>query len=387
MSSLFPTYPKGLITPVKGKGSWLYDEEGNSYLDFTSGIGVCQLGHVPDKVKRALHNQIDLLWHTSNIFANPLQEELAEKLTDLSGLNYAFFANSGAEANEAAIKLARRYHQKVKNNGRFEIITFESSFHGRTLATLTATGQDKVKVGFNPLPEGFVSIPYGDLEVLNNTISEKTAAIMLEVVQGEGGINPVEIEWLKEVEKISKEKDILLIIDEIQTGIGRTGEWFGFQNYSIKPDIITLAKGLGNGFPIGAILGTEETKEAFNLGSHGSTFGGNFLATSTSIATIKMIEEDDVLNNVKKMSTILFNYINTKLAKYSDLVEIRGYGLMVGIEWDKPVNELLNICKDNGLLVLTAGQNVIRLLPPLNISKEELVQGLNILDKSVNSWL
>ncbi|MGD9678679.1 MAG: acetylornithine transaminase [Vulcanibacillus sp.] len=386
MSSLFPNYPKGMIRPVRGEGSWIFDEYDNKYLDFTSGIGVCQLGHVHETVKNDVIKQLNTLWHTSNLFTITPQEELANKLTELSGLDNVFFANSGAEANEAAIKLARRYQQKVKNNSRFQIITFNQSFHGRTLATLTATGQEKVKEGFSPLPEGFITVPYGDIKALKEAITDQTAAIMLEAIQGEGGINPADSAWLIEVERLASEKDILLIIDEVQTGIGRTGKWFGFQHYPIMPDVITLAKGLGNGIPIGAMLANSKVREAFALGSHGSTFGGNFISTTAALSTIKVIELEKILQNVVAMETYLFSKLNEILSVYPNLKEIRGKGLMIGIEWDKPVAQLVQLCKDEGLLVLVAGPNVLRLLPPLNITKDELDYGIDRFKYCVDRW-
>ncbi len=386
MGSIFPTYPKGIMTPVKGVGSWLWDDQGKKYLDLTSGIGVNQLGHAPEAVKNQVIEQLEKLWHTSNLFTIPSQEKLAEELTKLSGLDYAFFSNSGAEANEAAIKIARRYQQKLKKTKRYQVITFQQSFHGRTLATLTATGQAKVKDGFSPLPEGFITVPYGEIEPLKAAINENTAAIMLEVIQGEGGVVPADANWLKSVEKLAKERDILLIIDEIQTGMGRTGKWFGFQQYQLEPDIITIAKGLANGFPIGAMLATEKTKEAFNLGSHGSTFGGNFIVTTAALATIQTISDQGILSHVTEMGPYLFEKIEKKFAKYEEFVEIRGKGLMVGIEWRNKVSDLVTIARDEGLLVLTAGENVVRLLPSLNISKEEIDIGLEKLERSVVKW-
>jgi len=387
MSAIFPTYPQPILKPARAKGSWLWDEEGKDYLDFTSGIGVCQLGHAPDEVKMQIISQLNRVWHTSNLFEIEPQLKLAEELVNLSGLQAVFFANSGAEANEAAIKLARRYQQKVKNSDRYQVITFFQSFHGRTLATLTATGQEKVKDGFAPLPNGFVSVAYGDIEALKSVINEHTAAIMLEVIQGEGGINVAEAIWLEEVEKLAKANDVLLIIDEVQTGVGRTGKWFGFQHYSIEPDIITLAKGLGSGFPIGAMIGSVKTIEAFTLGSHGSTFGGNFITTTASLATIETIKKENVLENVLQMEIHLFDLLKEKLAIYPEMVEVRGKGLMVGIEWSIPVAELINIAKNNGLLVLSAGPNVLRLLPPLNISMEEVDLGVDRLLISIKEWL
>jgi len=387
MSSLFPTYPNGMIKPAKGKGSWLWDDKGNSYLDFTSGIGVCQLGHTPEQVKQAVFKQMEQVWHTSNLFEIEPQQQLAKQLVEISGMDAVFFANSGAEANEAAIKLARRYQQKVKNRKRFEIITFHNSFHGRTLATLTATGQTKVKDGFAPLPFGFVSIPYGDIKALTKAISYETAAILLEVVQGEGGIHPAETEWLKEVEQLAKDNEILLMIDEVQTGIGRTGEWFGFQHYPIEPDVITIAKGLGSGFPIGAMLAKKQTIEAFSLGSHGSTFGGNFIVTTAALATLTTIQEQNILANVQMLGDKLIEQLNQKLSPYPFFIEARGRGLMIGIEFVKPVQRLIEIAKGQGLLTLSAGPNVLRLLPPLNITDRELMQGIDRLIISIDKWM
>lgn len=386
-SSIFPTYPEPMLKPVKGNGAWIWDDQGNCYLDFTSGIGVLPLGHSPESVKEAIIHQLEQLWHTSNLFEIEPQQLLAKELTALSGLDFAFFANSGAEANEAAIKLARRYQQKIRGTKRYEIISFENSFHGRTLATLTATGQAKVKDGFSPLPYGFVSVPYGNITALKKTITPQTAAILLEVVQGEGGVRPADIAWLKEVEKIAKDEEILLIIDEVQTGIGRTGEWFGFQHFDIEPDVITLAKGLGSGIPVGAMLARKKYKEAFSLGTHGSTFGGNFIATTAGLATIQELKEQQVIEQVKEKSSYLIEQLTKKLSLCSSFKEVRGKGLMIGIEWDQPVQPLVSIAKENGLLVLTAGQNVVRLLPPLNITQEELDQGIELLTTSVDQWL
>ena len=272
MSHLFSNYGRWPISIVRGEGNYLFDSEGKKYLDMVSGIAVTSLGNVPPKVKAKVAQQLDTLWHCSNLFEIPIQEELAGKLAAISGLDRVFFCNSGAEANEAAIKLARKYGNA---KGKYEIITFEQSFHGRTLATLTATGQDKVKIGFDPLPTGFKSVPYNDMESLKKAITDQTCAIMLETVQGEGGVHPADPTWMKQLTELSKQHELLLIIDEIQTGMGRTGKWFGFQHYGIEPDIVTVAKGLGSGFPVGAMIAKEFLSDAFGPGSHGSTFGGN----------------------------------------------------------------------------------------------------------------
>ncbi len=386
MSALFENYGKRVLKFVKGEGSYLYDDQGTKYLDLTSGIGVCQLGHVPPAVKSAVSEQLDQLWHTSNLFEIEPQEKLAEKLTEISGLDLAFFANSGAEANEAAIKLARRYQQSVLGNKRHEIISFEKSFHGRTLATLTATGQDKVKKGFAPLPAGFTIIAAGDIALLEATISDQTAAVILEIIQGEGGVIPMEEAWVKAVAALAKEHGILLIIDEVQTGVGRTGRWFAYQHYGIEPDVVTLAKGLASGFPIGAMLAKGELGAAFTAGSHGSTFGGNFIVTTAGLATIETLEKDHVLANVRRLERYIFERLRCELAGCSDYLAVSGKGLMVGITFARPVAELQKICREKQLLVLVAGPNVIRLLPPLNITEEELAAGIEILIEGVKEW-
>lgn len=295
-SSLFPTYARYPVALVKGKGSWLWDDQGKKYLDFMCGLAVTNLGHAPDVVAERLKQQIDELWHVSNLFHIPGQEQAAALLTANSCADAVFFCNSGAEANEAAIKLARRYHQKVKGTGRYEVITFTQSFHGRTLATLTATGQDKVKEGFTPLPAGFKSVPLHDVDALKNAIGDHTAAIMLEMIQAEGGVYPVQPEFVQHIVKLCKEHGLLLIIDEIQTGMGRTGKLFAFEHYGIEPDIFTVAKGIGSGFSVGAMLGKGYLKEAFTAGSHGSTFGGTPLAMAAVNATVETIVSENLLN-------------------------------------------------------------------------------------------
>lgn len=341
---LFPNYGERALKFVRGEGSYLYDELGVKYLDLTAGIGVCQLGHAPAAVKAALVEQLDKLWHTSNLHRIEPQERLAAKLAEITGLDCAFFANSGAEANEAAIKLARRYQQRVRGEDRYEIITFKKSFHGRTLATLTATGQEKVQDGFAPLPAGFVTIAAGDLELLEATISDKTAAIMFELIQGEGGVIPMEDAWVHGAARLAKDHGLLLIVDEVQTGMGRTGEWLACHGYGLEPDVVTLAKGLGSGFPVGAMLAKGTVRDALAPGSHGSTFGGNHLAMTAGLATIAALEEGDVLANVRRLEPYLFDRLRSELAGLDDFVAVSGKGLMVGITFAKPVADLVKIC-------------------------------------------
>lgn len=378
-SALFPTYARFPVTLVKGRGSWLWDDEGKRYLDFMCGLAVTNLGHVPENVKEALVRQLDELWHVSNLFHNPNQEAAAKLLTANSHADAVFFCNSGAEANEAAIKLARRYHRNVLKNDRYEIITFKQSFHGRTLATLTATGQDKVKDGFDPLPPGFVTVPLHDEQALREAITDKTAAIMFEMVQAEGGIIRVDPAFVQTIAQLCEEHGLLLIIDEVQTGMGRTGQLFAFQHYGIEPDIFTLAKGLGSGFPVGAMLAKGKLAEAFGPGSHATTFGGTPIAMAAVKATIETMLADNVPQRAAEAGEYLLARLKEKLAGNPVVREVRGLGLIVGIECVKPVAELVAETHRRGLLVVTAGPNVIRLLPNLLVTREEIDLAIDIL--------
>lgn len=383
--SLLPTYARYPIALVKGEGSWLWDDKGNKYLDFMSGIAVTNLGHAPRQVKEALIKQLDELWHVSNLFRIPNQEEAAHLITSNSSGDAVFFCNSGAEANEAAIKMARRYQQKVRSNGRYEIITFAQSFHGRTLATLTATGQEKVKEGFAPLPEGFNYIPYNDIEALKAAISDKTAAVMLEMIQAEGGIYPADPAFVQEMVQLCEENGILLIVDEIQTGMGRTGKLFAYEHYGIEPDIFTLAKGLGSGFPVGATVAKDKLREAFGPGSHGSTFGGTPIATAAVKATIETIVGERLPERAAEMGAYLMDELNKHLAGHSFVKEVRGQGLIVGIECAEPIAQVLTEAQEQGLLVISAGPNVVRLLPNLLVTKEEVDQAVSILTQLLSN--
>ncbi|WP_431086453.1 acetylornithine transaminase [Paenibacillus sp. 8b26] len=386
-SSLFPTYARYPLTLVKGQGSWLWDDQGKRYLDFMSGIAVTNLGHAPQAVAERLKKQIDELWHVSNLFHIPGQERAAALLTANSSADAVFFCNSGAEANEAAIKLARRYHQKVKQTGRYEIITFTQSFHGRTLATLTATGQDKVKEGFLPLPAGFKSVPLHDQAALEAAISENTAAIMLEMVQAEGGMYPVEPAFVDVITKLCNEHGLLLIIDEVQTGMGRTGKLFSFEHYGIEPDIFTLAKGLGSGFSVGAMLGKGYLREAFTAGSHGSTFGGTPLAMAAVQATIETIIDEKLPERAAELGEYLFQSLQKQLGEIPFVKDIRGKGLMVGIECAEPVAELVLAGQKKGILFITAGPNVIRLLPNLYVTKDEIDQAVALITELIQEHI
>jgi acetylornithine/N-succinyldiaminopimelate aminotransferase len=378
-SSLFPTYARYPITFVKGEGSRLWDDKGKEYIDLMSGISVTNLGHAPKQVKEKLIAQLDQLWHTSNLFHIPNQEKFAKLLTDNSCADAVFFCSTGAEANEAAIKLARRYSQKVKKSERYEIITFQMSFHGRTLATLTATGQDKVKEGFHPLPDGFVYADYNDIESVKSLLSDKTCAIMLELVQGEGGVLPVDPAFIQQVAELCKQEDLLLILDEIQTGMGRTGKLFAYEHYGIEPDIFTLAKGLGSGFPIGAMLGKAKLTEAFNAGSHGSTFGGTPIATAAGIATLETILGENLVERAAELGQFALETLQSQLAGNPLVQEVRGQGMLIGIACTQPISEVVSEIHKQGVMVITAGPNVIRLAPSLAIPKEDLEKGLALI--------
>ncbi|GIO07312.1 acetylornithine aminotransferase [Brevibacillus reuszeri] len=382
---LMNNYARWPISLVKGQGNQVWDDTGKQYLDFTSGIAVTSLGHVPPKVTAKLHEQLDTLWHCSNLVHVPQQGVLAEKLSRLSGLDQAFFCNSGAEANEGLIKLARRYAQKVKGNDRYEIITFEQSFHGRTLATLTATGQDKVKDGFAPLPQGFVTVPYNDLAAVQAAITDKTCAIMLELVQGEGGVHPADEAWVKALRELCDTHGILLLVDEIQTGIGRTGTWFAFQQYGVKPDAISLAKGLGSGFPIGAVVATKEVAEAFAPGTHGTTFGGNPLAATAGIATLETMEEENILDVVTHIHSLLMKELEKLKAEHPDKVStIRGKGLLLGVELTIPAADAVTYAREKGVILLMAGPQVVRLLPSFVTTEEEVKQAIAVLSEALS---
>jgi acetylornithine/N-succinyldiaminopimelate aminotransferase len=382
---IMPTYSRFPVTLVKGKGSYVWDDKGSKYLDFTSGIATCNLGHVPDAVKKTLEEQLQNLWHCSNLYHIPNQEKLAALLTANSCGDQVFFCNSGAEANEAAIKLARRYASKVKGSNSVQIVTFQQSFHGRTLATLTATGQEKIQHGFAPLMPGFSYLPFNDVASLEELSIIKPAAVLFELVQGEGGVIPAEPTWVQKLSQICKENDILLMVDEIQTGMGRTGTLFAYQQYSIQPDVISLAKGLGSGFPIGAIIAKEKVAKGFEPGTHGSTFGGNPLATAAGIATISHLLESNILTHVKEISVYLDQQLESLKKKYTCIKEIRGKGLLKGLVVETDALAIVKKAIQYKLLILTAGPKVVRILPPLNVTQEEINECMIALEKTFQS--
>ncbi|WP_099354230.1 acetylornithine transaminase [Fredinandcohnia onubensis] len=377
MDALFPTYARWDLTVDSAEGAIIVDNKGKKYLDFVSGIAVCNLGHRHPKVMKAVEEQLQKYWHVSNLFKSDIQQEVAEKLVSNSELDAVFYCNSGAEANEAALKLARKYTQKSK------VITFKQSFHGRTFGTMAATGQEKIHSGYGPLLQEFVYLAYNDCDALEREMDDEVAAVMVEVVQGEGGVVPGTEEFLKKIQALCAKHGSLFIIDEVQTGIGRTGKAFAHQHFNLTPDIITLAKGLGSGLPVGAMLGKEKLKEAFGPGSHGSTFGGNPISLAAAKATLSIIFEDKFLAEVEKKGAYLQDELTTALADHDLVTEIRGSGLMVGIACEKEVAASITALREKGLLTLPAGPNVIRLLPPLTVTYEEIDEAVKMIKETL----
>ncbi|MES9962890.1 MAG: acetylornithine transaminase [Candidatus Sedimenticola sp. 20ELBAFRAG] len=386
--SLMATYNRLPVSFQRGEGAWLWDTNGKRYLDALSGIAVCGLGHAHPAVKEALCNQAGQLIHTSNLYGISQQEKLGEMLTRLSGMDRVFFSNSGAEANEAAIKLARLYghHKGIENP---VIVVMENSFHGRTLATLSATGNRKVQAGFEPLVKGFARIPYGDIESLQQ-VADNTAnvvAVLVEPVQGEGGINIPAEDYLNQIREICDRNDWLMMLDEIQTGMGRSGRMFAHQHNGITPDVMTLAKGLGNGVPIGACLANGKAAEVLGPGTHGSTFGGNPLACSAAIAVIDTLESNKLTERADQLGASLLADFADALAGVAGVEEIRGTGLLIGIELDHPCAELVGKALEQGLLINVTAEKVIRLLPPLILSDEDAQQLVEALSNLIKDFL
>ncbi|WP_313290160.1 acetylornithine transaminase [Exiguobacterium sp.] len=368
MRALLPTYQRTDVELVKGQGSIVEDATGKTYLDFIMGIAVCNTGHRHPYVQQRLEEQLNRIWHTSNLFQIAAQERVAERLTEDSHLSHAFFCNSGAEANEAAYKLVRKW------TGKTEVVTFKQSFHGRTFAMMGATGQEKIKAGYGEMVNGFKHLPFNEMESLS-AITDQTAAVWLEIIQGEGGVVVADDAWLEALVKKAQQYDVKIIVDEVQTGIGRTGSRFAFEQTPLVPDIITLAKGLGSGLAVGALLATEEAAEVFTPGSHGSTFGGNPLAMTAAEATLDLLLSDTVMADIQEKGEYLRQQLEKKLPK-SIVSSIRGRGLMIGIECTMPVAPLIDGLRENGLLVVSAGPHVIRLLPSLFVTEQELTQAI-----------
>jgi len=382
-SSILPTYKRSNLSFVKGKGSYLITKNGKKYLDFASGLAVNSLGHCNSELIKVLNNQSKKMWHISNAFQIPEQEELAKKLVKLTFADKVFFCNSGAESVEAAIKIARAYHQIKKRNNKYKIITIKGSFHGRTLATISASGQKKMIDGFKPLLDGFVQVEFGDHESIEKAVDNKTAAIMVEPILGEGGIKIIPNQCLEGLRKLCNKKKILLIFDEVQCGIGRTGKFFSYQWSKIEPDILATAKGMGGGFPIGACLVTDKVSKGMKFGSHGSTFGGNPLACSVAKRVIEIISEKKFLNDLNQKATFFVNKLEAIKNTYNHLInEIRGRGFLLGIKIKINNSIFIEKLRNNGLLSVGANENIIRILPPLNVTNKDLKIALKIIEKT-----
>ena len=368
------------LVPVKGAGARLWDAQGKEYLDFVAGIAVDSLGHCPEAVVKAVQEQAARLMHVSNLYYIEEQAQLAKLLVENSCADKAFFCNSGAEANEAAIKLARKCGKQNHGENCYEIITAVNSFHGRTLGALAATGQPKYQKEFEPLPVGFKYVPFNDLTALNAAVDNRTCGIMLEPVQGESGVRPATREYLQGVRELCSQKNLLLIFDEVQCGMGRTGKFLAYEHYDVEPDVFTLSKALGGGFPIGAML-AKASAAVFEPGDHASTFGGNPLACAAAIAAVKTILEGGVLENCRQVGAYFKEQLQGLAAKHSFVKEVRGTGLMLGMELNIPGAELVNACQEQGLLINCANQKVLRFIPPLIITKEDVEQAIGILDQ------
>ncbi len=383
--SIAQTYARYPLALVKGQGCTVYDDQGRTYTDFIAGIAVCNLGHAHPKLAAVIAEQARTLWHVSNLFYTRPQAELAEWLTTHSFADRVFFANSGAEANEAAIKLARKYFQDQGQPQRHRVVSMKQSFHGRTMATLSATGQEKVRKGFDPILEGFDFAPFNDIEDLSCTVGPSTCAVMLEPIQGEGGVNFPDPEYLSQVRKLCDETGCLLIFDEVQTGVGRTGKLFAHEHFGVIPDIMTLAKALGNGFPIGAMLATEKVASAFTPGAHATTFGGSPLAAAVALKVLQILEEEGILHKVVERGDYLATRLEGLKEKHRAVEAVRGKGLMVGVELAGPGAEVVAACMERGYLINCIQDNVLRLAPPLVISREEIDGLVRCLDEVLDT--
>lgn len=378
-STLFPTYKKWELTFESAEGTYIKASNGKTYLDCMAGIGVVNLGHSHPAVLKSVEEQLHKGWHGSNFFQYEGQEKTAQLLTEQSSGDIVFFANSGTEANEAAIKLSRKY------TGRTKIISFVQSFHGRTLGSMAATGQESIHQGFGPMLQGFEYLPYNDVNELESAIDEDTAAVMVEPIQGEGGVVPASSEFLQAVESLCKKNGALFVVDEVQTGIGRTGAFFAYEHAGVSPDIIVAAKGLGNGFPVGAIIGKKYLESAFGPGTHGTTFGGNPLAMAAAQATLETVLSEDIAGQAAEKGAFLMAELEKKIGRSDKVKDIRGKGLMVGIELHEPTAEYIMSIQKQRVLMIGAGPNVIRLLPPLTITKEELQHAVNTIASVLNN--
>jgi acetylornithine aminotransferase len=375
------TYKRFPIVIAKGKGCQLWDTNGKKYTDFVAGIAVCNLGHAHPRISKALCMQADTLFHVSNLYYTIPQVDLASWLTQNSFADRAFFCNSGAEANEAAIKLARKYFKEKGETGRYRIISMEQSFHGRTMATLSATGQDKIKQGFEPVLEGFDYVPFNDINALRGTIGPSTCAVLIEPIQGEGGVRCPDPEYLKAIRQTCDDTGILLIFDEIQTGMGRTGRLFAYEHFGITPDIMTLAKALANGLPIGAMLAREEVADAFGPGSHASTFGGTPVVTAASLEFVRVLSEENIIDHCKNIGGYFKERLSWLKDRHEVIEDVRGIGLLLGMKLRIQGDQIVALCMEKGFLINCIQGNILRFIPPLIIEKQEIDALVACLDE------
>ena len=376
------TYARFPMALVRGEGARVWDADGKGYLDFVAGIAVNSLGHCHPAVAKAVSEQVRSLIHVSNLYHIEPQARLAKVLCDHSFADRVFFCNSGAEANEAAIKLARRYGSE-QAGGRSEVITALNSFHGRTLATLTATGQEKIRLGYDPLPSGFRYVPFNDLDAAEDAVDERTAAILVEPIQGEGGVVVPDVSYIRGLRQLCDDKGLLLIFDEVQVGMGRTGRLFGYEHFGVEPDVMTLAKALGGGLPLGAMLARENVAKSFPPGSHASTFGGNPVVCSAGLAVMKTILEAGLVEHCEAMGAELRQGLEAVAQRFGFIREVRGKGLLLGMEMDRECGPMVQECMKEGLLVVLAGANVLRMVPPLTIEKADVDEALEILGRAL----
>ena len=382
------TYNRYPVVVERGLGSRLWDPDGKEYVDLLGGLAVTGLGHCHPEIAEAVAGQAKKLLHVSNLFYQQEQLELAKRLLSTGHFGKVFFSHSGADANEAAIKLARRYQQRVNNRYAYEVITFSGCFHGRSLATVAATGQDKFRDGFDPMPEGFVQVPFGDAAALSAAISDKTAAVLLEMIQGEGGVRPVTPEFARDVARICREKKALFMIDEVQTGMGRTGNWWSFQHFGVQPDVVTVAKALANGLPMGAMMATEEAARGFVTGSHASTCGGGALVSAVAAKVLDIMERDKLVSRAAKLGEWAMNRFRAAAAKCPGCIsEVRGLGLMIGIELSFPGTELWTKLLQRGFILNLTQGTVLRLLPALTIDQSDLESFAQALEEELTEHM
>ncbi len=376
------TYGRYPLAIVRGKDSLLWDADGKEYIDLLAGIAVIGLGHCHEEVVQTVQEQAQKLWHVSNLFYQEEQLDLAEKLLSTCHMDKAFFCNSGAEANEAAFKLARRYMRKVKNKDAYEIITLSGCFHGRTMAAIAATGQERFQDGFAPIPQGFIQVPWGDMDALRAAVGPQTAGIFFEVVQGEGGIRPMTAQYIKDIENLCREKDILFMVDEVQAGLCRTGKFWGFQNFDVKPDILTVAKALANGLPMGAMLTTNAVNPGFQAGSHATTFGGGALVSAVATTCIDIMLRDNLADRAAQLGNSFMKKVEALSQRLPNTIkEVRGLGLMLGIDLVKPGKEVWEALLDRGFICNLTQDTVLRLLPALTVEEKQLDAFLTALEE------